>query len=393
MAFIDVPGYPMSFPTAGAGSFPSGQFHTIDADGEKVAFILQVPKTGNLKRAWFSCDTVAQAPTNGLKVSFQDVDTSANPRAPDGTVDQYRNVPSGDIATDTGVITGIMSSDGTDTGSLRAVTQGDFVCVVIEFESWATGDDVDICDYSIGPYTWSSSLLGFPGSRIYTGGSWGVAVQSQGNLNIGLQYDDDVWYPIFGCIPRNGNVNTTYSIGSATTPDELGVKFTCPFPMRVIGCWYAGYAGGATGGWDVILYDSDSNSLASVNMRQELWNNSGRRASAWIFDDTTGVELSTNAVYRLVCKAVGFVTGSLYGLDVVSGLESAAPWGENGQLTYRTDGGSWTDESSWDALGGTQVGVPGLGLIVDAIDPVKGVSLPTQFLTPSIFNHMRIVNR
>jgi hypothetical protein len=104
---------------------------TIDASGEKFVFVFRAPKTGNLSKATFCISSVITA--EDLKVSWQDVDgTTGNP---DGTVDQYRVFAKAGITAATLIQTGIISSDGTDGGSKRAVTIGDWVACVIEFNS------------------------------------------------------------------------------------------------------------------------------------------------------------------------------------------------------------------------------------------------------------------
>ena len=74
---------------------------TIDGAAEKVAVFFQVPKTGTLDAFEFRLGTVTQAPTNGLRCSFQDL--SATTGFPDGTQDQYRDVTSG-LTQDTWIV-------------------------------------------------------------------------------------------------------------------------------------------------------------------------------------------------------------------------------------------------------------------------------------------------
>lgn len=60
--------------------------YLLDADGEKLAFVLPAPKTGNLAQVGFRTMIVTTGDT--LKVSFQGVDEATGD--PDGTPDQYR---------------------------------------------------------------------------------------------------------------------------------------------------------------------------------------------------------------------------------------------------------------------------------------------------------------
>lgn len=114
----------------------------IDAAGEKVAIVFRAPKTGTLDRAEFKLDAVTQAPVSGLRVSFQDV--GAADGNPDGTQDQFRTVPQGSISAGAWVVPGLMTSDGTDGGTKRSVTKGDLIAFVVEFDSFAAGDSLEV---------------------------------------------------------------------------------------------------------------------------------------------------------------------------------------------------------------------------------------------------------
>src|SRR5262245_35066085 len=113
----------------------------IDAAAEKDAFIFEAPKAGTLDMFEFSLGAVTQAPTNGLKCSFQDVSGSTGD--PDGVIDQFRTVTGG-LSAGAWVAPGLITSDGTDTGTKRAVAKGDLLACVIEFASFSAGDSLSL---------------------------------------------------------------------------------------------------------------------------------------------------------------------------------------------------------------------------------------------------------
>ena len=114
----------------------------IDAAGERVAFVIRVPKTGTLDKAEFRVGTVAINAASQVRVSFQDI--SAANGDPDGTQDQFRDIAGSAFASNTWMVPGLMTSDGTDTGVKRSVTQGDLLSVVIEYQTFTAADSVNV---------------------------------------------------------------------------------------------------------------------------------------------------------------------------------------------------------------------------------------------------------
>src|SRR5262245_57177800 len=104
MAIVDIK--PFLFPAPFSAhayyqSFTSPLFTevTLSASTDKFAMIGRAPKGVNLDQAnsrfgkvGFRTGAIGQWPTNGLKVSFQDV--SATDGNPDGTIDQFCNITS-----------------------------------------------------------------------------------------------------------------------------------------------------------------------------------------------------------------------------------------------------------------------------------------------------------
>lgn len=363
MAFIKIPGWPIGYPPMGTGSFASfNGLNPVDASGEKSGWIIQCPKDGVLNRVGFRLSTVAQAPVNGLTVSFQDVGASG---VPDGTQDQTRLVPQGDIVSNTFVTTGLITSDGTDTGAKRTVTQGELLAIVVEFASFATGDNIIVSFSCTGPFENRTQLGGFPYAVTFTT-SWAKDITT-GMMNIALQYDDGTWEPITACIPAETAFSTAFN--SSSSPDERGMKFIVPVAMRAVGVWCGCNIAGTTSTYKFHLYDSNDVELASATLDPDVNRTTGASTAVQLYFNgvADSVELVQGATYRVTLEATGAGNLTIHGwIPDSSAFASATPWGEDAVMTTRTNGGAWTDETN-----GTYLGI---GLLIDAIDPVKAAA-------------------
>ncbi|MGH9970828.1 MAG: hypothetical protein ACREBG_23970 [Pyrinomonadaceae bacterium] len=362
MAFIDIPGWPISYPPVGSSNansaFAAGL--RIDAATEKVAFILRAPRAGNLNRVGFRFATVTQAPANGLTVSLQTVDATNGD--PDGTQDQTRLVASGSIVSNTWVTTGLITSDGTDTGTKRTVTQGEVFAVVIEFASFSAGDNVDVTPRLTGP--WEDFGRGSIYADFFTV-SWAHQTTTS-NLNIAVQYDDGVWAPLYYCVPAATTLVENFS--NATNPDERGMKFTCPVAMRAVGFIFHGTAAATNGTGTLHLWDVNDVELARASLDPDIVSVAANTGPKFYpFDAVaSAVELETDQVYRVTLKATGTSNVTVNGyIPSTSAFQSASPWGENAVRTTRNNAaGAWTDSVNGSVLA--------IGLLIDAIDPIKG---------------------
>ena len=315
----------------------------LDADGEKTAFIFRVPKTGTLNKVHFRTGTVTTG--DDLKVSFQNVDVTDGD--PDETVDQFRVITIADGDDDTWNITGIVSSDGTDSGTKRSVTRGEFLSIVIEFDSFVAGAleiDVNLGDAANKPV---SGALYFDHK---TGGTW--AKHNNSLPCFGLEYDDGSFAYIPGVLPAKTYEADT-SFNTSTTPDEYGLKFQLPFKCKVGGAWYGTID--IDNAAELILYDSDgSTELENVTLDPDIRSIVNlERVAVWFSDD---IELLADTNYRLVLKPTTTSNLIYRGITVDSaGLLDQMEGGQLFHKTERTDAGAWTD---------TTTSRPSMGLIV-----------------------------
>jgi len=213
---------PVPFNTA----TPSFTSMLIDASGEKVALIIQVPRTGTLDQFEFRIGSSIQLPTNGLKCSFQDVSLTTGD--PDGTIDQYRVVTG--LSANSWVIPGLMTSDGTDGGTKRNVARGDLLACVIEFQSFNLLDVVNVSALDLS----STAFMGSPPYSDHFTLSW--AKQKNG-LVMALKYDDGVVEQIMGgnCYPIKNLLSQSYNDDSVR--NRFGLAFSVPTPVLLGGIY------------------------------------------------------------------------------------------------------------------------------------------------------------
>ena len=329
MALVEIRG-PLYYPEPFYGIVTVGTATLlIDASGEKAAFIGRVPKTGDLEAFEFCLGAVTQAPTNGLKCSFQDVDLTTGD--PDGTVDQSVVVTTG-LTTDAWVAPG-------DFSATRAVARGDRLACVIEFESFAASDSVNIRLID----TRATAEMDFVNecyADLFTT-SW--AKQFLAGPRLALRYNDGSYVALLGNAYPYLNPDITVSVRSDTTPDEVGNIFQVPFTCAVGGCWVDMDLDSVC---DIVLYDSDGASvLATASCDPDVRQTTVSRMTPLWF--STDVTLAVNTNYRLVVKptTASFVTPKAFSVNTASLLDGF-PMGQTMHRTERTDAGAWTETTT-----------------------------------------------
>lgn len=325
----------------------------LDSAAEKLAFVFRVPKTGNLARIGFRTATVTTGDT--LRVSFQDV--SAADGHPDGGVDQFRTVTVLDANDNTWFRSGLVTNDGTDNGSLRAVTRGQVVAAVIDFSSFVAGS-LNIAakqlNASVAPWVGLNYVDHFTAS--WSKGANSCAV-------IAIEYDDGTFAFIPNSFPCETNV-VSGAINAGTTPDEVALRFRLGGKARVSGFWIASNLANDT---DVILYDSDGTSaLASVTLDKDQQQPApgGMTSSAGLF--ASSLTLSANTWYRLAVKPAGSVTLLSFTVPATPGAAQLDQMsgGRDMHWSERTDLGAWDDTQTTKR--------PLFGLIFDGLDDGSG---------------------
>jgi len=304
---------------------------TMDGAGEYNALKIQIPRTGTLKSVEFYNGAYV-AGTFQPRITFEDPDSSG---LPDGTADQYRDV----TVSGTGwIASGIISSDGTDTGTKRSVTKGNYLWIKIKLDTRTSGSMRP--DY----FAHGSGASGFPWVATYNGVTTTRA--SNGTLFLALKYDDDVYTPLpfIHAVPGF----TQEAFQASTNPDERGMLFgPMPFTGRLWGV-HLPVSGATNATWTIKVYDSSSTLLASQAFDNDDFRSiTGSGGLATVMFASQPI-LRTGRKYRVTVLGTGTGNQSIYSLDYNSQAlaEQTVPWGTNFCRTTRNDGGSWTEDKT-----------------------------------------------
>jgi hypothetical protein len=319
----------------------------LNAAGEKAAMLVQVPETGTLDVVGFKLGTVI-TPVD-LKVSFQDLDANG---IPDGTIDQFRVVPSAQVVSNAWITTASLTSDGTEGGTKRSITRGQWVAVVVEFDS-ATGNLNVLNESADGP-------AGGVASRFITGAwenvSFGVCVA--------LRYTGQTNYTLIPGVYPVKSFNSTISFNSGSTPDEYALRFQIPFRCRLDAVRVLFDPDNPV---DLVLYDASNNVVKTITVPTGVDQHTGLGYMDYLF--VTRPTIEANTTYRMAVKPTTGSNVQILTLSVDSAAVMAAfpPGGGQWFLSTRTDGGSWTD---------TQTDRPLMSFVFSHLDDAVQVDFP-----------------
>jgi len=308
---------------------------------DKCAFILHVPKSGNIAKLVFNTGSVTVA--NTLTVGIYTVSTTNG----DPTATAYKGMAVGTV-TPTATTQHVVAL-GT---AATAVVAGDVVAVVIAFESWTNGN-LQIRKGTISTY-------GFPYSDVYdeTGVAW---TKSSSFPVTAFEYDDGTYPYIPGVAAFKMTLQGAFNSG--TTPDEVALYFCLPFPAQVRG--FALLANPAPGAdFDVILYNAASTVLATKSFDGDV-STTGSSGGLQIKSSfNSPVTIAANTWYYLALKPTTTTSVRYQYLTCAStAMMAAVAGGANFQLATRTDGGGWTPSTTQRPL---------FSIIVDRIPQGSG---------------------
>jgi hypothetical protein len=317
----------------------------LSASGHKIATLVQATASGTIDSVLFRTATVSTG--DNVRVSFQDVDnTTGNP---DGTVDQYRSINVN--ATNTIFETGLITSDGTDTGTKRTVSLGDRFFIVFDFDSYVAGNvQLRLVTFDTSPYVAYSSY--------FNATSW---AKSANSINCCVRLNGTGIVPFFGATLISGA--SALSIASNTSPDEWANKITTTTTLRVCGLWAQV---DIDGDCDLVLYDTDGTSvLGSVSFdKNNRSATSVGTASGWFASPVT---ISPGTYYVAIKPTTTTALGPR-AVDYGASEQRAASHGGMDVLAAsRTDAGAWTDLTTRQIA---------CGLLVDGIDVASGGGVP-----------------
>ena len=316
---------------------------TLNPTKYPVATIVEIPKTGTLETVEFYVDTV----TSGQDIDVQFRAVNETTGDPETTVDQYRTVTP--VAT-TWTIPGDMTSDGTDSGIKRTVTRGDKLCVVWTWTG-STGTAVDIQQNDFTA-TFARNRPPLPAGRNANFGAAMTLREDGGDMCIALKYTDGTYAEMYGTWPRS--TSSTVTIGSGSTPDEVGFKIKFRYAVQTNGMWFHSTA---SGDFSLQGYDINDTALFTPPLTHNGdWSDtSSASEDHWFFTFPSTVSLAQDAWYRFTVKPTTATTLALPEITLANALHQAA-WGSPECIwTERTDAGVWTDTDTRRFIGGLQL--------------------------------------
>jgi len=356
MAIVSVGQFQFPIQVLGSANVFTG--FTLNAAGDKLGFVLRVPKSGTLDWFEFRVGTVSDNPNNGLRLSFQDI--SLVDGFPDGSVDQFV-VEAGPFSSNTWITpSAVMTDDGTPGGVKRVVVAGDLLGCVVDFSSFVAGDSIGISALSL-----SDSVF----DTFYTAnGVTGTYAKALNPPTLALKYNDGTYaeFPL-GISPILTIVtHSTFNTGS--TPDEIALRFKVPVSMRIVGAWVRADDEGDA---DIILYDVADNILASTSIDPNVRAQTGIGVSFVYFD--TPITLLANTEYRLSVLPTSATNLIIYSFTLNSAaLMAAVNGGVELYSSVRTDAGAWTDDTAIRPI---------MGLVIDGIDVAAGGGSEHSFVS------------
>lgn len=344
MAIVTVPRFYIFNPWVSTfGGYAQGA-SIINASGDRIAFVIQVPKTGTLDKFELRVAGITNSPDNGIRLSFQDVSTTTGD--PDGTQDQYRDIAAGSLSANSWTVPGLMTHNGTDGGNKRSVTRGELLACVVDFVTFVASDSITFSTLSI-----STGLRNI----YFDDAATGTYVKNAAAFGLlALKYDDGTYGEFVDpCWPALTINNTAF--GSGSTPDERALRFQIPTRMRCIGAWVQAALGANA---DIVLYDNSSSVLASVSIDSDQKSNANGGVIQVLW--SSSITLEPDTTYRLAVKPTTASTVTFQDFDLPgAAYQACMPGGATWYYSSRTDAGAWSD---------TDTKRPIAGLIFDGVD-------------------------
>jgi hypothetical protein len=341
---------------------------TMDATGERLGVVIPIFKAGNIRNVYFRTATVTEEDV--LKISLQGVNSSG---VPNGTI-----LGAGNAGYTTATFTD--ANDNTWLGPYQlgvdvAVTQGQFISIVLEWNSYADGNlniakvqppvantllynMYGVTDITASPGTWAKLTTGY----IYC---------------VALEYDDGTY-----AMPNMGaGAQATLTLNTGTTPDEAGNYVSYPFPFQAVGIWVVGDFD-----YDVTLslQASDGTVLANCTLEADYRASTGAGVHFVFFDSdpASAVTIAKNTNYRVVVSPTGADSTSLrYFIVPEAAAMDAFDLGTNCVYTARTDAGAWAQTDTQRVLVGlignqlaSVTDIPAVGNVTedDSVDGATG---------------------
>lgn len=255
MSLIDLKSQ-IAWPTSWIGVPPGGV--TLDSSDpeEHVAFVIQVPKTGTLKKIGWKIYSVS-SPVLTVKVCLETVGNTVGVPISATYATKVLYAPSAESADITSFSAGTRFDEINGSTGI-SVTGGDFMAVTIRCTARTSGNIiVGASQYGGSSYACPWDVGYVVQTPVYTYLSVGGTGTQWYWPFLTLEYDGE-FVPVHGVIPCATGSSLGWNSGSTTA--VYGMKFKTPFGCRLCGCWI-----NADFDQDVnlYLYDSDEYTVFS----------------------------------------------------------------------------------------------------------------------------------
>lgn len=305
---------------------PAFTSSVIDASGEKVAWMGQVktPNRGSkdIRKIGFLTGAITSAGGSNIRASLQNV--SATAFQPDETQDQTVDFLITAPSANSWYQTEALSAD-------RTVTHGEWLAVVLEFETFAGADAFNVRNHS------TSSLDNGLNSFMLKSGSWAQVGTTMNNMV--LEFSDGT-FGTLGAVSWPTTGFTAVSANTGSDPDELALKFTPNAAFTVEGAWLHQATGAAGRDFEIVLYEGTT-ALETLVVDAEYLNSTGAALRAFYF--ATPRTVTAGTAHYLAYKAT---TASNVSINVATvaaaGHLQALAGGEAYHYATRVDGGAWS---------------------------------------------------
>jgi hypothetical protein len=300
----------------------------------KVAYLLDPPKTGNVRKIIWGTRTVTTGWTADIRV--ETIDATVAPSTPSGTLwgtntNGAQVVANGD---DNVVFATTLTADA-------AVTRGIPIGVVIANASPGSSLIPTVLAYP-------DRASAFPYGLSHNGTSWTANIGGYYPM-VALEYSDGSYEPIVGVLPPSATI-TSSTINTGTTPDVVGSLFQFAFPTRVGRAWIICNGGGD---FTVKIVTTAYNQGANTGVLATKTFDKDMRASVpylYMVEFDQNASISANTNYRFIVEPSTATSIVLYRMSLQSLAQmNAIPGGSSFCFTSAKDpttNGDWTDLNS-----------------------------------------------
>jgi len=318
----------------------------FDGVGDGFGFVLYPPKAGTIDSVTFATNTGQFTPNMTVRAGIYNVDSST-PALPN-TASLFGGCVAGTRAS-------ANWTDGVYTitfGTGCTIASGDLgtlIAVILDVTVRTSGQ-FRLTNYGV------ASDITFPYGVANTTGTWGKLSSPGRYMSIVLNYHDGT----VAYIPGSMDGFTSYTIGTGTTPDEVGLKITIPVKCRVIGASFN--TGGLLKGVNINLYDNSGTRVAQKVIGDTAAASVGNTINILFASPVT---LNGGDVIRLSLEASSASTQSVNKItptitNMLSQMIGPSVVNSTAIATSRSDAGSWTDDAT---------SFFPFNLLIDQIDP------------------------